>query len=158
MNPRDVAGMRDFLTPRERSDRMARVRSSNTQLEGRVAETLRMVGLRFRRNASRLPGRPDFMLANGTIALFVDSDFWHGWRYPVWKSKLRALWRAKIEATRMRDKRITRQLRRMGIAVVRVWEHDLKRNPGAAVEKLRKHPTIASTITAQKVCEGQRVL
>lgn len=140
--------MRDFLTPRQRSERMARVRSSNTQLEVRVAEILRMVGLKFRRYTSRLPGRPDFILANGAVALFVDSDFWHGWRYPAWKSRLSASWRAKIGATRMRDRRITRRLRRMGVAVVRVWEHDLKKNLDATVEKLKSHPTIASTITA----------
>jgi DNA mismatch endonuclease, patch repair protein len=49
----------------------------------------------------------------------------------------RPFWEEKLRANTERDKRVTRQLRRMGWRVVRVWEHELKvpARVGARVKK-----------------------
>jgi len=83
-----------------------------------------------------LPGRPDFVFAAARVAVFVDGDFWHGWRFPQWRDKLSEKWEAKIEATRRRDARNYRKLRRMGWKVVRLWEHQIERDMSSCLEKV----------------------
>jgi DNA mismatch endonuclease (patch repair protein) len=39
-------------------------------------------GLRFRKHAKELPGTPDLVFPRAKVAVFVDGDFWHGWRFP----------------------------------------------------------------------------
>jgi len=136
--------MHDFLTTAERSKRMSGIHSHGTQLEKKVAEMLRKLGIRLSDSALTIPGRPDFVLEQGKVVIFVDSDFWHGWQYPRWKSKLSKYWQQKIEATRARDKKNTRRIRRMGVRVIRLWEHDLNRNPNIIIDKLR--PVMHSAI------------
>jgi DNA mismatch endonuclease (patch repair protein) len=70
--------------------------------------------------------------------VFVDGDFWHGWRFPVWRDKLSEVWEAKIAATRHRDARNFRRLRRSGWRVVRIWEHQLARDADGCVARIRE--------------------
>ena len=51
-----------------------------------------------------LPGKPDFVFIKARVVVFVDGDFWHGWRYPLWKQKLSDYWQKKIERNRHRDR------------------------------------------------------
>lgn len=71
------------------------------------------------------------------MAVFVDGDFWHGWRFPQWQAKLTNFWREKIHATRCRDLRNFRKLRRMGWKVVRIWEHQLASAPAWCLGRVR---------------------
>ena len=82
-------------------------------------------GIRFEAQVRDLPGRPDFVFRRARVAVFVDGDFWHGWRFPQWADKLSEAWEAKIAANRARDVRNHRKLRRQGWTVVRIWEHQL---------------------------------
>lgn len=61
---------------------MRAVKGKNTSLEKKVASALHRQGLRFRRNIASLPGKPDFVFTKAKVVVFVDGDFWHGWRYP----------------------------------------------------------------------------
>lgn len=70
------------------------------------------------------------------IAVFVDGDYWHGFRFPLWKSTLPRFWQQKISENRSRDKRNFRKLRRMGWCVLRVWEHQIKRDLEGVVRKI----------------------
>ncbi len=115
---------------------MSRIRGKNTGPERRFAECLLLQGLVFEQHAVDLPGRPDIVFRDEKVAVFVDGDFWHGWRFPLWKEKLTPYWQAKIEATRCRDLRNFRCLRRAGWKVIRVWEHQLEQNLTARVESL----------------------
>lgn len=87
-------------------------------------------------HARDLPGRPDVVLRERRIAIFVDGDFWHGWRFPVWRHKLAPFWETKIEANRARDGRNHARLRRAGWRVVRIWEHQIERCPEAVRERI----------------------
>jgi DNA mismatch endonuclease, patch repair protein len=125
-------GLRRFdpLSVAERSARMAKVRSrSNRSTEAFVASSLAARGIGgWRRNVKDLPGRPDFVFVAARVALFVDGCFWHG--CPVCDRRIprsrRAFWQEKITTNRLRDRRVTRQLRAQGYRVLRVWEHSLK--------------------------------
>ncbi len=59
--------------------------------------------------------------------VFIDGDFWHGWRFPAWEQKLPEFWKAKIGRNRSRDQLNFRRLRRAGWKVIRVWEHQIER-------------------------------
>jgi DNA mismatch endonuclease (patch repair protein) len=70
------------------------------------------------------------------LALFIDGDFWHGYRFPTWKGELSEFWRIKIGGNRARDRRNFAALRRRGWGVVRLWQHDIKRDLKSAVDRV----------------------
>jgi DNA mismatch endonuclease (patch repair protein) len=113
----------DFMSPEMRSAVMARIKGKNTGPEQTMAAALAAQGLEWESHAGDLPGRPDFVFRQEKVAVFVDGDFWHGWRFPEWRDKLSEEWEAKIDGNRRRDARNHRRLRQMGWKVVRLWEH-----------------------------------
>jgi DNA mismatch endonuclease (patch repair protein) len=126
----------DFLSPQTRSRVMARIKGKDTAPERQVAAILASLGVSPEQHVKELPGRPDFVLTEIRVAIFVDGDFWHGWRFPIWRLKLSEKWEKKIQATRNRDRRNHAKLRRAGWTVVRIWEHQLIRSPEAVRKRL----------------------
>lgn len=109
---------------------MSRIRSSGTAPESRLHEIVRgILGHRWRidQNVSRLPGQPDLLVPSLSIAIFADGCFYHSCptHGHIPKSN-QTYWATKFQRTRTRDERNRRRLRRLGFAVWRVWEHDLK--------------------------------
>ena len=119
--------MADHMTPEQRSRAMKRVKSRHGSLERLVQGELRTLGLRFRCHDRSLPGSPDIVFPEQSVAVFVDGDFWHGWRLPAWEHKLSKFWRDKLRANRARDQRNFRRLRANGWKVIRIWQHELER-------------------------------
>ena len=141
--------MADIMSPEKRSAVMSRFRSQDTKIELQMLDLLRKAGLEPERHARDLPGTPDFVFREARLALFVDGDFWHGWRFPSWNHKLTPKWHEKIAQTRLRDQRNFAGLRRHGWCVARVWEHELKRDPSRAVQKvLERHARALSEAAA----------
>lgn len=132
--PRKHTG--DIMSSEKRSALMSRIRGKDTKPEITMAEALTLRGLAYERHAADLPGRPDFVFRSAKVAVFVDGDFWHGWRFPQWRSKLATRWQVKIEGNRKRDIRCRRRLRRMGWTVVRIWEHQVRADPDACVARI----------------------
>lgn len=126
----------DIMSPETRSEVMSRIRGKNTGPERVIARKLRARKLEFEIHAKDLPGCPDFLFRQAMVAVFVDGDFWHGWRFPLWAHKLSVPWREKIAATRARDQRNFRKLRSLGWRVLRIWEHQVERNPTLCVQKI----------------------
>ena len=112
-------------TPEEHSRRMASVPSKDTGIEIAVRRAVHARGLRFRKHVRELPGTPDLVFPKARVAVFVDGDFWHGWRLPAWRHTLSPYWVERIETNRRRDRRNFARLRRRGWRVLRVWEHDV---------------------------------
>jgi len=121
----------DHMTPEQRSRAMRRVKLKNGSLERIVQRELRALGLRFRCHDRSLPGSPDIVFLYKRVAVFVDGDFWHGWRLPAWEQTLSKFWRDKLRANRARDQRNFRRLRASGWKVIRVWQHELMRTDGS---------------------------
>lgn len=117
----------DIMSPATRSAVMSRIRGRDTGPEKVIAAGLADIDLQWESHARDLPGRPDFVFREPRVAVFVDGDFWHGWRFDTWRDKLSEKWEAKIAATRQRDSRSRKQLRDMGWLVVRVWEHQIEK-------------------------------
>lgn len=126
----------DIMSPETRSAVMARIKGRDTGPEKLMEAMLRRLRRRYETHARDLPGRPDFVFRRTRVAVFVDGDFWHGWRFPAWRLKLSEKWEAKIEANRLRDRRNHARLRRAGWTVIRIWEHQLKRDPDACLQRV----------------------
>ena len=101
-----------------------------------MQEALSALGLVFETHAAGLPGRPDIVFPQQQVAVFVDGDFWHGWRFPAWRHKLSEKWEDKIAATIRRDRRNFQRLRRQGWTVIRIWEHQVKKDPVACATRV----------------------
>jgi DNA mismatch endonuclease (patch repair protein) len=115
---------------------MARIKGKNTGPERSICAELRRQRIYFARHAKNLPGRPDIVFRRAKLAVFIDGDFWHGWRFPLWEHKLSQKWREKIAATRKRDHRNFRELRRLGWKVLRIWEHQIENAPEKCVARI----------------------
>ena len=128
--------MSDSLTRRQRSYCMSRVKGKDTGLERVVRSALHRRGYRFRKHTSRLPGKPDIVFPSARVAVFVDGDFWHGYRFPLWRDQLMPFWKRKIGETRERDQRNFAKLRRSGWRVIRIWQHQIKRDLQGCIDSV----------------------
>ena len=93
----------------------------------------------WRRNQVVL-GKPDFIFPKQKVALFVDGCFWHGCPLPKHSNLPRnnqEFWAKKLQGSKDRDKLVSRELKKAGWKVVRVWEHELK-YPEKIVAKLSR--------------------
>ena len=117
---------------------MSKIRSKDTRFEKEFIATIKKATRKkFKTNVGSIKGKPDIIFEKDKVCVFLDSDFWHGWQYPRWKHLLKNdFWRAKIESNRKRDKKTTAYLRRHGWKVIRIWEHEVKRNQRGAIEKV----------------------
>jgi len=134
----------DIMSQEKRSALMSRIRGKDTGPERAVSAIVAALGVKAEFHARDLPGRPDLVLRGRRIAIFVDGDFWHGWRFPVWRNKLSEKWEMKIAANRRRDSLNHARLRREGWLVVRIWEHQLESDPegvAARLEAVFSQPT-----------------
>ena len=126
----------DIMSPEKRSTVMSHIKGKNTSPERIIFATLEQHGIQFAKHVKDLSGRPDIVFCQAKLAVFLDGDFWHGWRFPLWKHKLAEKWRAKIAATRERDHRNFQVLRRCGWRILRIWEHQIERSPQKCVERI----------------------
>lgn len=115
---------------------MSRIKGKDTGLEVRIRSELHRRGLRFRKHVKELPGRPDIVFSRARVAVFIDGDFWHGYRFPAWEDKVSDFWKKKINKNRERDKKNHQKLRKMGWKVIRLWQHEIKRDFEGSIEKI----------------------
>ncbi|HUU81946.1 MAG TPA: very short patch repair endonuclease [Phycisphaerae bacterium] len=128
--------MTDNLTREQRSFCMSRVKGKDTKIEQRVRSALHRRGLRFRKHVATLPGKPDVVFLARRVVVFIDGDFWHGYRFPAWEHTLSRFWRRKIAETRVRDQRNFRCLRRAGWRVIRLWQHQIEEDLNACLDRI----------------------
>ena len=124
------------MSPEKRSALMSRIRGKDTGPERRLSNALRGRNYRFETHVRGLPGRPDIVFRREKIVVFIDGDFWHGWRFSLWRGKLSGLWQQKVLANRTRDQRNFRKLRRLGWSVVRIWEHQVEQDIHGCVKRV----------------------
>ena len=119
-----------------RSRVMRRIKGKNTGPERTLFRELSQRRAAFSRHVGSLPGCPDMVFHRARLAVFIDGDFWHGWRFPLWAHKLSAKWRHKISETRERDQRNFRRLRSRGWIVLRLWEHQVDQDAQGCVARV----------------------
>jgi DNA mismatch endonuclease, patch repair protein len=129
------------LTPERIHYTMARVRSSGSAIERRLGTALWKAGFRYRKQYSII-GKPDYVLVTRRVAIFCDSEFWHGYKWGK-KSKAafksnREYWIRKIERNRARDKKVRQELEKSGWTVLRFWEHEIVSDLDQCVMKVKE--------------------
>ncbi len=123
--------MADCHSKETRSYNMSRIRSKNTKPEEIVRKHLFSQGFRYRKNDSRLPGKPDIVLPKYKTVIFVNGCFWHGHtgcRYFVWPKSNVDFWRSKIDGNIERDSTNYTRLTDMGWRILVIWECELKKS------------------------------
>ncbi|WP_092170794.1 very short patch repair endonuclease [Cyclobacterium xiamenense] len=121
----------DVLTPDQRKKNMMAIKSKNTKMELKLAKALWQKGYRFRRNSKFVFGKPDFSLKKWKLAIFVDSEYFHGKDWEAEKLRIktnREFWWKKIEGNIERDKTVNRHLKDKGWKVLRFWTGDIRKN------------------------------
>lgn len=123
----------DVFSRAKRSQVMSAIRyRGNRSTEKTFAALLRCSCISgWKLHSENVVGRPDFYFPDRRVAIFVDGCFWHGcpkcFRAPRQNGRF---WAEKIRRNRLRDRKVVRSLRRDGIKVIRIWEHDLQRRTG----------------------------
>lgn len=108
---------------------MACIRSrGNKDTELALVRLLRAGGIIGWRRHATVFGKPDFIFRAQKLAVFVDGCFWHGCRYHCrLPASNESYWHPKILRNQLRDKSVTRELRKRGWRVLRIWEHELRK-------------------------------
>ena len=112
---------------------MQNFRSKDTSIEVKLRKALWHKGYRYRKNDKRLPGKPDIALTKYKIAIFCDSEFFHGKDWEVLKPRLEKgnngqYWISKISRNRERDDEVNKKLLFEGWTVIRFWGKDIQKN------------------------------
>ena len=131
----------DNLTKEQRRKNMQAIRNKDTSIEIKLRKALWHQGIRYRKNYAGLPGKPDIVLTKYKIAVFCDSDFWHGYDWENSRHKIKSnheYWIPKIERNMARDKEINRCLEEQGWFVIRFWERQIRRELDACVAAVRE--------------------
>ena len=122
--------MVDHVDQAKRSLIMAAVHSKDTGPEKVVRGIVHRLGYRYQLHVKTLPGRPDLVVPARRKVIFVHGCFWHRHRkcrYATSPKSRRKFWKAKFAANVARDCRNERQLKRMGWALLTVWQCELKK-------------------------------
>ena len=133
----------DVLTPEQRRKSMQHNQSENTSIELKLRKELWHKGYRYRKNYKKLPGSPDIALTKQKVAIFCDSEFFHGKDWEVKKSKLQngknaEFWINKIERNMRRDLANDQRLLCMGWTVIHFWGNDILKDTGTCVKVIEE--------------------
>ena len=107
------------------------VKSKDTKIELLLRKELWKRGLRYRKNVNAIFGHPDIAFIGYKIAVFCDSEFWHGYDWEKQQSKIksnREFWIPKIERNIARDKEVNEYLVSHGWKVIRFWGEQIQNN------------------------------
>ena len=130
-----------FKTSAKRSSLLRKIKSDKTTPELVLQKALRKKCIKFKKNYNKLPGMPDIVLLENKVAIFVDGEFWHGYRWQDKKKTIkcnRRYWIPKIEKTILRDKGTNAKLRKEGWTVIRFWQHQIIRDLPKCLYKITK--------------------
>lgn len=128
----------DVFTKKKRSEIMSKIRSKNTTAEVLLFKLLRKEGYKFSKHDKSLPGSPDAVLKNEKVVIFIDGEFWHGYRFSRWKDRIpQKYWRIKIENNIKRDRLNRKNLKKAGWHVVREWSRQFKKDPNILMKQLK---------------------
>lgn len=123
--------MSDNHTPEQRRENMQAIRGKDTSIELKLRKELWNRGLRYRKNSKNVYGHPDIVFLHKKIAVFCDSEFWHGYDWEHRKNSIqtnREYWIPKIERNIQRDAEVNMKLKAEGWSVLRFWGKDIQKN------------------------------
>ncbi len=121
----------DKRTPEQIKRNMQACKNKGSKIEVMLMKELWARGLRYRKNVNGIFGKPDIVFLGKKVAVFCDSEFWHGYNWEERKNDFksrREFWIPKIERNMERDKEVTETLESQGWTVFRFWGNDIKKN------------------------------
>lgn len=135
---------------------MSHVHSKNTDIEIKLQKALWNKGYHYRKNYKMLPGKPDIVLTKYKIAIFCDSEFWHGKDWEVLMPQLQRgnnpdFWINKIQKNQIRDDEVNKKLLFLGWTVIRFWGKDILKRTDECVR------VIEETVFEIKIGEGDYI-
>lgn len=131
----------DRLSPEQRRKNMQAVKSKNSSIEIMLRKELWSRGLRYRKNYAKIIGKPDIVFIGKKVAVFCDSEFWHGYDWEHKKEEIKSnrnFWYPKIERNMQRDIEVTQALIDDGWVVLRFWGNQIKKQLSDCADQIEK--------------------
>ena len=128
-------------TKEQISYNMSRVKNKDSAIELALRKELWARGLRYRKNVKSVFGKPDIAFIGKKIAVFCDSEFWHGFDWENKRHEIKSrqeFWIPKIERTMERDIEVTQTLKEQGWIVLRFWGNEIKKNCSACADQIER--------------------
>ena len=123
------------------SHNMRQVKNKDSAIEIALRKELWGRGLRYRKNVKSIFGKPDIAFISKKIAVFCDSEFWHGYAWEIAQDEFqsrRDFWIPKIERNMQRDKEVNEKLRSEGWIVLRFWGKEIMTNCAACADQIER--------------------
>lgn len=131
----------DNHSPEQRHKNMKAIKSKDTKIEVMLRKELWTRGLRYQKKSKKVFGKPDIVFIGKKVAVFCDSEFWHGYDWDNKKKEFKShqdFWIPKIERNIARDKEVNDQLKRTGWTVLRFWGNDIKKDLQACADEIER--------------------
>lgn len=128
-------------TQEQISYNMRQVKNKDSAIELALRHELWNRGLRYRKNFGKVFGHPDIVFIGKKIAVFCDSEFWHGYKWEERKKDFKShqeFWISKIERNIQRDTEVTAKLLEDGWAVLRFWGNEIKKNVAGCADVIQQ--------------------
>ena len=128
-------------TKEQISYNMQQVKNKDSKIEVLLRKELWSRGIRYKKNVNRIYGKPDIVFIGKKIAVFCDSEFWHGYNWEERKKDFKShqeFWIPKIERNMERDIEVTAKLESDGWKVIRFWGNEIKKNVSACADIIQK--------------------
>lgn len=128
-------------TEEQISYNMKRVKNKGSEIELLLQKELWRRGLRYRKNVKGITGKPDIAFIGKKIAVFCDSEFWHGYDWENRKKDFKSnteFWIPKIERNIQRDIEVTNELEAQGWIVIRFWGKEIKKNVSGCADEIER--------------------
>lgn len=127
----------DRHTPEQRKKNMQAVKNKDSQIELLLRKELWNRGIRYRKNVLKVFGHPDIAFIGKKVAVFCDSEFWHGYDWENRKDDIKSrrdFWIPKIERNMQRDQEVNQYLTDEGWIVLRFWGKEIKKNTAGCAD------------------------
>lgn len=129
----------DNHTPEQRRRNMKAVKNKGSKIETMLQKELWHRGLRYRKNAKIVYGKPDIAFIGKKVAVFCDSEFFHGYDWENKNKEIKSnrdFWIPKIEKNMQRDREVTAKLTSEGWTVLRFWGNEIKKDLSGCADKI----------------------
>lgn len=128
-------------TKEQISYNMRQVKNKDSAIELALRKELWSRGLHYRKNVNSIFGKPDIAFIGKKIAVFCDSEFWHGYNWEERKKDFKShqeFWIPKIERNIARDREVTAKLESEGWKVFRFWGKEIKKNVSSCADVIQR--------------------
>lgn len=120
---------------------MQAVKNKDSKIELMLRKELWNRGIRYRKNSTKVFGKPDIVFIGKKVAVFCDSEFWHGYDWEHKKDEIKSkrdFWIPKIERNMQRDIEVTDKLQSEGWIVLRFWGNEIRKNLTECADKIER--------------------